>query len=172
MVIYEDTRQQAGKHDLKHRWWMEHGIVVMRKKLDFGDYARDGSNIAIDTKKGVAEISGNVGREHARFVREINRAQAQGHRIIFLVEDAEIGSVSTVSTWINNTCRRCAYFKFDHCDSISTKCVKYKHRPMTGTTIQKILESMQLSHGCTFEFCKPEDSARRICELLGVSINA
>ena len=74
-VIYEDTRQQDGKHLQKQEWWKAHGIEVVRRKLDFGDYATDGSNVVVDTKRNVAEIAQNInGRQHARFKRECERA--------------------------------------------------------------------------------------------------
>ena len=171
MVIYEDTRQQKGKHTNKNLWWTAHGVKVRRKKLDFGDYQCDASNISIDTKKGLREICFNVGKEHDRFVREIKRAQDAGYLLIFLIEQpGPIQCVGDVHTWINDTCQRCTYIKHMYCDSVATKCIKYRHRPMTGSTLQKILESMQISYGCRFELVEPENSARRICELLGVHV--
>lgn len=168
-VIYEDTRQQKGKHTRKHEYWAAHGVEVVRKKLDFGDYMTDGSNVVIDTKKGLQEICSNVGTEHARFVREIERAQVQGYKIVFLIEQpGPVHCVDDIYMWTNNTCERCSYFRALQCDSVVSKCIKYRHRPMTGSTLQKIIKSMHASHGCEFELISPDLSAARICELLGI----
>ena len=40
MIILEDTRQQAGKHDKKHEYFAQHGIKIERCKLYRGDYHR------------------------------------------------------------------------------------------------------------------------------------
>ena len=56
-TIYEDSRQQAGKHEAKHAWFAAHGIELVRKKLDTGDYATDGSNVLVDTKRNIAEVA-------------------------------------------------------------------------------------------------------------------
>ena len=86
--IYEDTRQQSGKHENKARWWEGHGVEVERAKLDFGDYmAADGSsNIVVDTKRSIDEVAMDCGRDHARFVREMERAKAAGCRLVVLIE--------------------------------------------------------------------------------------
>ena len=54
--VFEDTRQQAKKHENKHRWWDAHGVTYQRKTLDFGDYmdASGLSNISVDTKRSIA----------------------------------------------------------------------------------------------------------------------
>ena len=57
MVILEDTRQQVGKHDLKHDYFTSEGIEVVRTKLPFGDYALWGASTAVDTKANVEEIA-------------------------------------------------------------------------------------------------------------------
>ena len=39
MHIQEDSRQQAGKHDIKHLSFKNAGVEVVRCKLPWGDYA-------------------------------------------------------------------------------------------------------------------------------------
>ena len=61
MIILEDTRQQAGKHDLKHKWFAEHGIFVNRCTLVCGDYQIPGDgSVAVDSKKDIAELIGDI----------------------------------------------------------------------------------------------------------------
>ena len=170
-MIYEDTRQQEGKHGTKHEWFERHGIELVRKKLDFGDYMVDGSNVSVDTKSGIAELAMDVGRDHDRFVREIERASEAGYRLVILVEcGAPYRSIEDVAKWTNIACRRCDYYRRLICDpAAGGRCKKYKRKPMRGTTVSKIVQSIAREHGCRFEFVHPAHAAMRICELLGVS---
>ena len=171
MILYEDTRQQEGKHETKHAWFAEHGIEVVRKKLDAGDYATDQSNVLVDTKSGLAEVSMDVGRDHKRFAREMERARDAGCRLVVLVEvGPPYRSTADVAHWTNDACKRCEYYRRLLCDpSASGRCRKYRSKPMRGSTMAKIIESMERDYGCRFEYVSPRYSARRICELLGVT---
>ena len=97
MVIIEDTRQQTGKHDIKHNWFVTHGISLVRCKLPWGDYAI-APKITIDTKRDMDEIAGNIcGKEHKRFINECKAARDAGCKLIILVEnDLGITDVSQV----------------------------------------------------------------------------
>lgn len=147
MVIIEDTRQQNGKHDIKHNWFVTHGISLVRCKLPFGDYAPP-PKVSIDTKRSIDEIAENIGNDHVRFKNECKAAQEAGCRLIVLVEnDLGITDVSQVHTWENP---RSVY---------SSRCIQ-------GPRLQKAMETMHKRYGVTFMFCTPEESAKRILELL------
>lgn len=165
-VICEDSRQQAGKHALKHGWWAAHGVEVARRKLDFGDYIRDDdiSNISVDTKKDVQELAGNVGRDHARLVREIERANDAGYRLWFVVEEhPEYNDRARLATWVSRVCRQCR-----RCDPLTSKCRVKRFKPMNGPTLAKIVARLESDHAARFLFCDRRDTARVICDLLGV----
>lgn len=166
-----DTRQQAGKHANVDGWFDAHGVAYVYRKLDFGDYAVDGSNVVVDTKRSVAEVAQNVGRDHARLVREIERAGAAGCRLVFLVEVGwPYREVEDVARWTAVPCRRCEHRRMGECDPrFSDRCARYRHKPMQGPTVARIMRSMERDHGCRFEMCRPSETAARICELLGVS---
>ena len=148
MIIQEDTRQKAGEHEIKHQWFKEHGVELIRCKLPFGDYAVPPS-IAIDTKKNMDEIAANIcGKEHRRFINECKAAKAAGCSLIFLIEnDLNIKDISQVHTWTNP---RVIY---------SEKCVH-------GDRLQKAMMTIQERYGARFLFCSPEDSANIIMEIL------
>lgn len=148
MVIIEDTRQQAGKHDIKHEWFGTNGVELVRSKLPFGDYALVPS-IAVDTKKDMDEIAANIcGKEHTRFINECKAAKAAGCSLVILVEnEVGISDISQVHIWINP---RSVY---------STNCVQ-------GARLQKAMETISERYGVKFLFCKPEESAQRILEIL------
>lgn len=173
-VIYEDSRQQIkpyDKHEKKHIWWKSHGVTIVRKKLDFGDYMRaDGmSNISVDSKANLQEICGNLGKDHARVVREVERANAAGHRLVFLVETGyNYKCVSDVERWTNDVCKRCQHYRAKACVPPRDRCQRFKRRPMTGKTLSKIMRGMERDHRCVFEFAHPMIAAKVICDILGV----
>lgn len=148
MVIIEDTRQQNGKHDIKHQWFEDHHVGIVRCKLPFGDYAPT-PKVSIDTKRNMDEIAGNIcGSEHKRFINECKSAKSAGCQLIILVENEEgICHVSQVHKWINP---RTAY---------SAKCVQ-------GERLQKAMETISERYGVKFLFCSPEQSAEIIMEIL------
>lgn len=148
MIIQEDTRQKAGKHDVKHDYFAEHGVELVRCKLPFGDYALVPS-ISIDTKENMDEIAMNIcGSEHKRFINECKAAKAAGCSLVILVENTlGITDISQVHKWINP---RVVY---------SSKCVQ-------GPRLQKAMETISERYGVRFLFCRPEDAGRIITEIL------
>lgn len=148
MYLVEDTRQQSGKHDLKHSYFTSHNIGVVRSKLPFGDYAPV-PPVSIDTKANMDEIAANIcGKAHKRFIRECKAAKEVGCQLIILVENTVgVTELSQVHTWINP---RIIY---------SPDCVK-------GDRLQKAMETISERYGVQFMFCTPEDSGAVIKEIL------
>ena len=174
-VINEDNRQQVhhgDKHAAKHAWWSAHGIEVVRCTIKFGDYTVDGSNVAVDTKASLDEIMANLGAGYRRLDHECRRAFEAGYRIVFLIEAgglyAEPSKLSTVPGYV---CRRCAAKRTGACRPCdpSQKCAKRKGKPFQGYQLVGRMKALHRKYGAEFEFVDPEDSARRICELLGVA---
>ena len=164
--IQIDTRQQAHKHDHVDNWFKLHGIEYFYKKLDFGDYQTVGSNISIDSKQSLDELAGNLGREHARFARECDRARADGYRLVVLTEAGErYNDVGELSRWLGYACRKCR--RCDPADP-SSRCARYRSKPMHGARLASIMAGMERDHGVHFYFCDRRDTARSICEILGV----
>lgn len=150
MVIIEDTRQQKGQHEIKHKHFDADGVKVIRCKLPFGDYAPP-PKVAIDTKKGLEEICGNIcgaAAEHQRFKRECIAARDAGCKLFILVENADgITDVSEVHTWVN------------------PRTIQYPNCTQ-GEQLQKAMQTMSKRYGVTFLFCSYEDSAKIIKGLL------
>lgn len=177
MIILEDSRQQVGKHDQKHRWFSENGIEIRRTKLYVGDYSLPtDQSVCIDTKKDFQEIIGNLtghkkdknGKtEHDRLVEETERAREAGIRLIYLIENEGgeikkgkniynpvITKLEDVHKWVNPR-----LFIFEHGKQKYPKATK-------GITLQKMLYTFSAHHGCEFMFCHPKDAGRIIVELL------
>ena len=160
-----DTRQQLGKHNAKNRWFAEHGVEAVAVKLDAGDYAYAPSNILIDTKKDVDELSMDCGKDHARFVREIDRAAASGCRLVVLIEQhPEYNDREKLRHWSGYVCRKCR-----KCDpNGGDKCKTRKYTPMHGARLAKILDKLEENHGAKFVFCSKSKSAQIICDMMGI----
>lgn len=61
MILLEDSRQQERKHEIKHKWFLEHGIYWNRTALVCGDYQIPGNgSVAVDTKKDIQELIGDI----------------------------------------------------------------------------------------------------------------
>ena len=149
MVIQEDTRQQAGKHDIKHKWFEGHGVHLLRSKIPFGDYCLPPA-VSIDTKENMDEIANNIcGKAHKRFINECKAAKEAGCQLIILVEnDLGISDISQVHEWQNP---RVIY---------SPNCVQ-------GERLQRAMQTISERYGVRFEFCKPSESAEKILKILG-----
>lgn len=181
-VICEDTRQQqhdGDKHATKHGQWKKHGISVVRMKLDYGDYMRGfengtldrSSNVSVDTKASLSEVSTNLGREHERFKREVKRANEAGYLLVVLVETEDATCIEDVKDWVNSHCAHCNVMRRGECDPLERNAICLKHgtkKPLHGETIAKQMMTMERNRSVRFEFCRPEESAKRICELLGM----
>ena len=172
-TIYIDTRQQSGKHVIKDEWFSQHGIVTVRKTLNFGDYMTDDSNISIDTKRDIAEVAKNInGRGHDRFKCECIRARDAGYRLVILIENRDnVHNLADLRSWMNDHCRACNHRRRVGCNpNDGAKCQRHNTRkPIQGARLALAMSTMSERYGVVFEFCKPSESARRICELLGVN---
>lgn len=148
MTIIEDTRQKAGKHDIKHECFQDMGVELVRCKLPFGDYAPI-PPISIDTKENIDEIANNIcGKEHKRFINGCKAAKAANCKLVILVENTlGISHVSQVHRWENP---RSVY---------SPNCVQ-------GPRLQKAMETISERYGVSFLFCDPAQSAEIIRELI------
>lgn len=61
ITILEDTRQQEKKHENKHKYFREKGILWRRVSLDCGDYTLPNDrSVVIDTKKDIEEFIGDI----------------------------------------------------------------------------------------------------------------
>ena len=168
-----DTRQQAGKHRHVDDWFTSHGVPFHYEKLDYGDYQRDDgfSNISIDTKQDMDEVAQNIGRDHDRFVRECERARQAGYRLVVLVEQhKDYNDRERIKTWVSGVCRRCIHYRNRDCvpAEVTTRTCMRGYKPLQGPTALKIITTIEGQYGARFMFCNKRETARTICELLGI----
>ena len=151
MILIEDTRQVVGKHKLKNEYFEKMGIEVVRSKLLFGDYQNpQNPSIAIDTKKDIQELIGDLTKDHERFKRELQLAKKCGAKLIILIEDEKISCINDLYTWYNWRLKK------------SPKATK-------GSTLAKMLYTIEHNtedYNCQFIFIKKSECGAKIIELL------
>ena len=159
MIILEDSRQQAGKHENIRRHFDRVGVEIRRTKLFCGDYTLPtDQSICIDTKYGLQEVySDLIGREHARFVRELDNAKECGITLVILVEEPGIETVEDVREWRNP--RRYQFFN-------TPQYLRPKRPPLPSWQLMKVMQTTAERHGCIWKFCAKPDTGRRIIDIL------
>ena len=148
MVLYEDTRQQAGKHKNIHDYCEREGIRIIRQALNVGDYQIAGKgDISVDTKQGVIELAGNVFQEHERFRDECVRAQDCGILLIVLVEESLPGG--RLDRW--------------------RPPIGWNGKALTRfnpETLRKAMITMQQEYGVRFRFCDGRNTGQFLIDYL------
>ena len=151
MILIEDTRQVVGKHKLKNEYFEKMGIEVVRSKLLFGDYQNpQNPSIAIDTKKDIQELIGDLTKDHERFRRELQLAKKCGAKLIILIEDEKVTCINDLYTWYNWRLKK------------SPKATK-------GSTLAKMLYTIENNtedYNCQFIFTKKSECGAKILEIL------
>lgn len=168
MIILEDTRQQAQKHGIKHRWFEQNGIVVRRQALYVGDYTLPtDQSVCIDSKFSIQELVGDIcGKQHERFRNECIRAQEAGIKLIVLVENVG-GKVGRGEIYNPTITRLEDLHKWKNPRLFIFYGNKQKYPSATrGVTLQKACITMRAKYGVRFLFCTPQQSAQKIVELL------
>lgn len=131
------------------------GLEYVRRKLDFADYA-DPDRLpgpVIDRKQNLGEIAKNVTTDRKRLDREIERCNAAGCQMIFLIEHGNrIRKLEDVIGWKNPRLKESPY-------------------AISGDRLYKIMKAMEGYYGIRWEFCNKQSTGRRIIELLGGDTN-
>ncbi len=170
MILLEDTRNQITKHDIKHAYFEKNGVEVRRTKLYVGDYTLPvNQSVCVDTKEHIQEICANVcGKEHARFIREIERAEESKIILYVLVENNDgVKSIEDLNKWQNPRLIRWCKLKNLHDQG---KALRFKipaKPPVKGETLAKALKTIEEKHpNVKFMFCTPIEAGAKVIELL------
>lgn len=154
MALIEDTRQQRGKHSIKAGYFEQIGEGVVRCALPVGDYQRP-AKVAVDTKKDIIELGVDLKSDHARFVRECEKAKKLGTLLVILVENMDgVRNLKDLEEWVESD------------DSFNKRNRSGKAVRYTGRSIAKACRTMHRAYGVMFGFCSPEESGERIISIL------
>lgn len=148
MVIVEDSRNQVGKHKNINAYLESVGVRVIRSKMIVGDYTLPADQrICIDTKKDMIEVSQNIFQDHKRFKAECQLAKDCGIHLIVLIEDNTVANWDELLKWTNPQPNRSALTP-------------------NGERCYKVMKAMEYSYGVEFQFCKKNDTGKRILQIL------
>ena len=152
MVIQIDSREQ--KYDHIINYFDSQGIKWVRSKCVVGDYVNlENPMVVIDRKKDLQEVAGNVCQQHDRFVRELELAKELGYKMIVLVEEPNIKTVTDVFGWYN-------WRK------------KTNPKAVSGRTLAKIMLTTSSKYDVEWQFTTKAKCGERILEILGGEPNA
>lgn len=164
-----DTRQQAGKHDLKENYFKRMGITTLRNKLPVGDYTwMQDMSVVVDTKKDIQEVVGNLIQDHDRFRAEADLAKASGIKFYVLVENKDgVKCLEDIKKWENPRYHRWNKIRFMHSIGKWSSIPLPKRPPTDNMTLLKIMWQMQEKHNVNWAFCHPMEAGAKVIELLG-----
>jgi ERCC4-type nuclease len=148
VVIYEDTRQQKGRHKNIHAYCEKQGIEIIRQALNVGDYQIAGKgDVSVDTKQDVRELAMDIFQQHRRFREECERAQRCGIKLIVLIE--EVLPSGGLRKWRSPIGRDGQPLcRFD------------------PKILRKAMITMQQKYGVTFRFCDGRSTGKVMIEYL------
>ena len=150
MIIIQDQREKHGHHNLIEHYCKDHEIPLMRKRLEVGDYMlgeiKCGKVVpigkrSIDTKQDLAELSSDLYRDKVQFNRKYKKCYEQGIQLYVLVEQ-EIKSLSDLLSWSS------------------------PHSKISGRMLYDMIDRVRKSYGVKFVFCKKENVAQTIINIL------
>ena len=149
MLIIVDSREKKNSHIL--RYFDEHGIEYVIRKMDVTDYQTEGRDkLVIDRKQNLDELATNLTnpKDKGRFWREVRRAHASGIKMIVLCEHGKgVKSIPDVVGWNS------------------------KYSPVNGRILQEKIYQCHISYGVEFLFCRKSETAAKIIELLEAGRN-
>ena len=149
--LISDTREKKNQHVLDY--FETVGIKYEIAKLDFGDYMdayRPG--IVIDRKQNIAELTKNVvGKDRDRFVRELERAQAAGSKMVILVEQ---NRYKDRDKWIHVT------------EPADLMLWSSPHTKIRGERVFRSVSSLIHKYGISVQFCDKRSTGKEIIRIL------
>ena len=149
MRIVVDTREKPRAIVRIMKTFGDEGIDVIRRALPFGDYIDpDRPGVVIDRKQNLNEVAYNLVQDRARFLREVDRANRSGWRLIVLVEhSARIRRLEDVVRWNNPR-------------------LKVSPLAVDGERLFRIMYAMGNRYGFDWAFCDKIHTGKKIIELL------
>ena len=149
MVIVVDTREKPRAIVKILAEFDRQGVKVVRRALNFADYFNpDRPDVIIDRKQNLNEIAFNVVQGRARFLREVERCNRAGCRMIVLIEHSpRIRRMEDVIGWKNPR-------------------LKVSPLAVSGERLFRIMHAMGTKYGIEWQFCGKQQTGKRIIELL------
>lgn len=151
MLIIQDQRERHGHHNNIEEYCKQHDIPIIRKRLEVGDYmlgtiengrVKPIGKRSIDVKSGaMLELSNDLYRDKVAFNKKYKKCYEQGIELYVLVEQ-EIKSLSDILSWSS------------------------PHSKISGKMLYDMIDRVRKSYGVKFVFCRKENVAQTIINIL------
>lgn len=161
MIIQIDSREKARAIQKIIAEFDRQGVKHPISKLMVGDYMNyDNPRLIVDRKQNLTELCSNVTNQHARFRRELIRAQENEIQLVILVEHgSDITCLDDVIWWDNPRRWKRVRDEDGKCKTVETKAT-------TGDALFSILTTMERKYGVKFLFCEKKDTGKEIIRIL------
>ena len=150
MLIIQDCREKVGHHQPIIEYCKTHEIPLIRKRLEVGDYmlgeikcgkvAPIGKR-SIDTKAHLRELCSDLYQDKKSFNKKYKKCYEQGIQLYVLVEQ-EIKSLNDLLSWSS------------------------PHSKISGKMLYDMIDRVRKSYGVKFVFCRKENVAQNIINIL------
>lgn len=150
-MIVQDDREKKGYHNSIEDYCKKNNIPLYRKRLLVGDYMlctiSNGQvlpigNTSIDCKGGgILELICDLYTDKKALNKKYRKCYEQGIHLIVLVEE-EIKSLQELVSW------------------------RSKYTKLTGRELLDMIDTLKVSYGVDFHFCKKENTGEVLVQLL------
>lgn len=184
MIIIEDSRQKAGKHNNKRAYFKLRGHTVYTACLPFGDYVCADS-FPPELVDKIIELSKqyehNEEKVSVKLLQEVKQEISQIKDIVLIDTKKDLQEVILNLTKQHaRFCRECDGAKLhgarlivlvENKDGITqiddlygwyNYRLKKNPKATKGATLVKMIKAMECNHGVVFMFCNPKISGNRI----------
>lgn len=174
MIIQIDSREKERAIRKIEAEFDRQGIQHPVSKLIVGDYMNyDNPRVIVDRKQNLTEVCGNLTQQHARFRKEVLKANELGIKLIILVEDGlKVKSLDDVETWVNpRRWQYCKDYGIPTKGDVAANIAEFEQhggrkQPTPGPQLAKMMRTMSERYGIRWEFCSKAQTGRRIVEIL------
>lgn len=140
-IIQSDSREQKNSEVLEYFDLIQQPYFV--SKVYAGDYINfSRPKVSIDLKKDLLETAQNLGKDHARFLREVLRVKNEMRCDLVVLVREPLQSLEEVKEWSN------------------------QRSQVKGETLYKIMRTMTERYGVLWRFCSRETAGQKILSIL------
>lgn len=151
MLIIQDQREKHGHHNNIEQYCKQHDIPIIRKRLEVGDYmlgtiengrVKPIGKRSVDVKSlGASELAKDLYQDKKSFNKKYKKCYEQGIELYVLVEQ-EIKSLTDILSWSS------------------------PHSKISGKMLYDMIDRVRKSYGVKFVFCRKENVAQTIINIL------
>lgn len=152
LIMVQDAREKKSHHNNIEQYCREMNIPIVRKMLSVGDYRlaqiteKGGfafiNNISVDVKGGgLSELASDLYKDKLQFNKKYRKCFDNKIQLYVLVEE-EVNDINDILSWSS------------------------KHTKINGRLLIDMIDRVRKSYGVKFVFCKKEQTAQTIINIL------